>query len=103
MKISGVKLQASFDLGEIDIDLKDVVELVRLDHEHSRELRRECRECENERRIAKPSSETKEFVEAVVNKAIAKIKEEIKDSLKSKILPKRGRQDEPDPDDRIED
>ena len=102
MKISGIKVNASFELGEIDIDLKDVLDIVRLDHEHSRELRRECRECESERRAAKPSSETKEFVEAIVSKAVTSIKEQIKDSLKSKIAPAPRKRDI-DPDDRIDD
>ena len=99
MKISGVKVQFGFDVGEVDIDLKDVLDLMRLDHEHSRELRRECRECATERH-AKPSSETKEFVEAVVNKAVSVIKEQIKDSLKSKIAPRK--RDVVDPDERID-
>ena len=100
MKISGVKVNASFELGEIDIDLKDVLDIVRLDHEHSRELRRECRECENDRRAAKPSSETKEFVEAIVNKAIMSIKEQIKESVKSKIRPSKKPSDvDPNDDD----
>ena len=74
MKISGIKVGFNIDVGEFDIDLKDVLDIQRLNYEHSRELRKECKECSTERRMneiqkAGPSASTKEFVEAVVNKA----------------------------------
>lgn len=99
MKISGVKVQFGFDVGEVDIDLKDVLDLMRLDHEHTRELRRECRECET---IRKPSSETKQFVEAIVGKAVMSIKEQIKESIKGKIRPSMKGGRDVDPDERID-
>ena len=81
MKISGVKFNVNVDVGEFDLDLKDVLDIQRLQWEQRRELRKECHDvCETDRRFeelskAGPSSETKTFVEAIVNKAISKIKD----------------------------
>lgn len=103
MKITGVKVNVSAELGELDLDIKDVIDVMRLEWEQRKEARRECHECERERNLAQggPSVKTKEFVEAVVNKAIGAIKEQIKDSLKSKIAPAPRKRDI-DPDDRID-
>ena len=105
MKISGIKVGFNVDVGEFDIDLKDVVDIMRLEHEHSRELRKECKECSTERRInelqkAGPSASTKEFVEAIVNRAVQSIKDQIVNQLTSKKPKGKG---EVNPDDRIAD
>lgn len=104
MKISGIKVGFNIDVGEFDIDLKDVLDIQRLSYEHSRELRKECKECSTERRInelqkAGPSASTREFVDAVVSKAVEGIKQQIVDAIKH-----GGRKNkEVDPDQRIED
>ena len=96
MKINGIKVNFNFELGELDLDIKDIVDVQRLDWEQRRELRKECKECATSR---KPSYETKQFVEAVVNKAISSIKDQIISAVKN-----GGRKNkEVDPDDRIED
>ena len=104
MKISGVKFNVNVDVGEFDLDLKDVLDIQRLQWEQRRELRKECHDvCETDRRFeelskAGPSSETKTFVEAIVNKAISKIKEEIVEQIKT-----GGKRKPINPDERIED
>ena len=105
MKISGVKFNVNVDVGEFDLDLGDVVDVMRLEHEQRKELRHECYAISehdrhiNEVKKAGPSSETKNFIEAVVNKAIASIKEQVIDAIKH-----GGSRKQPvDPDERIED
>lgn len=103
MKITGIKVNCNFELGELDLDIKDIIDVKRLDWEQRRELRKECHDvCETDRRFealrkAGPSSETKTFIEAIVNKAVAKIKEEISEQIKT------GGKRKVDPDERIED
>jgi hypothetical protein len=89
MKISGVKFGINIDVGEVDLDLKDCIDMMRLEHEHAREMRRECKDCRVERKLedvkyAGPSANTKAFVEAIVNKAMGSIKEQIVEAIKSK-------------------
>jgi len=98
MKINGIKVNCSFELGELDLDIKDIIDVKRLDWEQRKELRRECKECEI---IRKPSTETKQFVEAIVNKAISSIKEQIVEAIKHPG--KSAKEDEVDPDRRIGD
>jgi hypothetical protein len=105
MKISGIKVNCSFDLAELDLDIKDIIDVKRLEWEQRRELHKECRDCEREKRVqeaqkAGPSFETKRFVEAVVNKAVDAIREQVIDQIKGK-KPKKNQ--EVDPDERIED
>ena len=98
MKINGIKFGINVDVAEFDLDLKDVVDIMRLEYEQRRELRKECHEI----REAGPSSETKQFVESVASKVVMTLKEQIKDALRQKIKPAKKAADF-DPDDRIED
>lgn len=86
MKISGIKFGVNIDVGEFDIDLKDVLDIQRLNYEHSRELRKECSTEHriNELQKAGPSASTKEFVEMIVGKAVEGLKAQIVEAIKSK-------------------
>ena len=86
MKISGIKVNVSAELGELDLDIKDIIDVKRLDWEQRKEIRRECHECEREKRVAQggPSDKTRDFVEAVVNKAVQSIKDQIMNQLAGK-------------------
>ena len=90
MKINGIKFGINVEVGEFDLDLKDVVDIMRLEHEHSRELRKECKECSTERRInelqkAGPSASTKEFVEEIVGKAVEGLKTQISEAIRKGV------------------